>query len=58
MSAFIATTTRVTFSLELTQLVVLEPEPEPISAAVDEELTAIAQYDYEVRGRTPIRTSF
>lgn len=41
----------VTFSLELTQLVVQEPEPEPTFAAVDEGLTAIAQY-YEVCVRT------
>jgi hypothetical protein len=57
MSSFIATTTRVSFSLELMQLVVQEPEPKPVSAAVDEGLTAIAQYDYEyeVRVRALIR---
>jgi hypothetical protein len=55
MSSFIATTTRVSFSLELTQLVVQEPEPKPISAADDEGLTTIAQYDYEVRVRALIR---
>lgn len=61
MSAFIATTTSVSFSmfsLELTQPVMQEPEPESISAAVDEGPTAIAQYDYEVRVRTLIRTCF
>jgi hypothetical protein len=49
---------RVTFSLEVTPLVVQEPEQEPISEAVDEGLTAVTQYDYEVRVRTFIRTCF
>ena len=57
MSAFIATTTRVTFPLELTQLVVQEPEPGPISA-IDEDLTAIVQYDHEARVHTLIRIYF
>jgi hypothetical protein len=58
MSAFIPTTTKMTFSLELTQLVVQEPESEPISTAVDEGLSAIARCDCEVCVRTLIRTCF